>query len=79
MPTIASSTDEQAKDRVVAHHIFSQMMSAAVLFDGAPAQGNCLQAALHPRHEILFSYETTRLRTNTIQTTSMGLTQPTNT
>ena len=79
MPPVASSTHKQAKNRVVAHHIFSQMMSTAVLLDGAPAQSNCLQTALHPRHEILHSYETTQLRINTIQITSMGLAKPTNT
>ena len=68
---VAGPTDEQNEDRMVAHHVLSQVMTTAILPDGTLTQGDRLQTTIHSGHEILHSYGTTQLRINTTQNMTM--------
>ena len=64
---VAGPTDEQTEDWMIAHHVFPQVVTTAMLPDRTLTQGDSLQATLHSGHEILHPYVTTQLRINTTQ------------
>ena len=73
---VAGPTDEQTEDRMVAHHVLSQVVTTAILSDGTLPQGDRLQTTLHSCDEILHPYGTTQLRINTTQNMNMTTAQP---
>ena len=72
---VAGPTDEQTEDWMVAHHVFSQVVTTAILPDRTLTQGDSLQATRHSGHEILHPYGTTQLRINTTQNIAMTTAQ----